>query len=538
MKLIGTVVGACVIATVLSACSGSDSNDPSTTSSGASGGSTSGGKVVKDGTFTFAMSADPGKLDPQASAASNTFQITQFAYDNLLSETVEGKIQSALASKWQVTGKTVTLTIHPGVTCSDGGAFTAADAAANINYVADPKNKSPFLGVFLPSGAKATAAGDTVTLTLAAAAPFVLNGLANVPMVCAKGMANRASLARGTDGTGSYKLTEAVSGDHYTYERRPGYTWGPGGATTATPGLPAKIIVKIIPNETTAANLLLSGSVTAATILGADTARLDAAHLYSASLNAISGEMWFNETKGRPAADPAVRLAMTQAVDLDQLAKVVTSGKGGPGTTFAPDTPPACPGNSIKANLPAHDLDKAKATLDSAGWKVGSGGVRSKDGKALNVAFVYNTNLGAGGSAGAELAAAAWKQLGVKVTLKPQDETALNETIFSTGNWDVSWVALNVSSPDQIVPFMSGPASPNGTNFGHIDNAAYQAGIAVAAKKVGTAGCADWLKAEAELVKSADVIPFANQETKTYGYHSRFIISGELIPTSIRMLAS
>ena len=69
--------------------------------------------------------------------------------------------------------------------------------------------------------------------------------------------------------------------------------------------LPAKIIVKIIPNETTAANLLLSGGVNAATILGARHRRLDAQHLFSASLNAIAGEMWFNQTKGRPASDPA-----------------------------------------------------------------------------------------------------------------------------------------------------------------------------------------------------------------------------------------
>ncbi len=33
-------------------------------------------------------------------------------------------------------------------------------------------------------------------------------------------------------GTGPYELTEAVPGDHYTYQIRDGYTWGPNGATT------------------------------------------------------------------------------------------------------------------------------------------------------------------------------------------------------------------------------------------------------------------------------------------------------------------
>ncbi len=531
MRLIGTVVGACVIATAISGCT-SSKNAPASNSSG--------GKVVDGATFTLAMSADPGNLDPQGSAASNTFQITQFAYDNLLSEDAQGKIKSALATKWQVIGPKVLLTLHKAVTCSDGAPFTAADAAANINYVADPKNKSPFLGVFLPAGAKASAdaAAGTVTITLAQSAPFVLNGLASLPMVCAKGMQDRKSLARHTDGTGSYQLTEAVSGDHYTYAKRSGYTWGPDGATTATTGLPSKIVVKIVPNETTAANLLLSGGLSAATVLGADAQRLEAQHLFSADVNAVTGEMWFNQAAGRPAADEAVRQAMTKAVDLGQLAKVLTSGRGTPGTEFAAFPPPACPGNSVTDALPTHDLDQAKAMLDSAGWKVGSGGVRTKDGKSLSATFVYNTAQGSAGSAAAELAASAWKQLGVDVTMKSQDETTINTTIFSTGNWDVVWEPLNVSSPDQIVPFMSGPAPTDGTNFAHIDNSGYSQLVGKAAKLSGSAGCADWLQAESELVKAADVIPFANQVNKMFGNHARFAIAGELLPTSIRMLAS
>jgi peptide/nickel transport system substrate-binding protein len=527
MRLIETVAGVCVITAVLSGCSGSKDQP------------TSGLKVVNGATFTLAMSADPGNLDPQGSAASNTFQITQFAYDNLVNEDANGKIESGLATAWQVNGPKVVLTIHKAVTCSDGSAFTAADVAANVNYVADPNNKSPFLGVFLPVGSRASAdvAAGTVTLTTPKAAAFVLNGLANLPMVCAKGMKDRKTLARHTDGTGSYQLTEAVSGDHYTYAKRSGYSWGPNGATTATAGLPSKIAVKIVPNETTAANLLLSGGLSAATVVGADVQRMEAAHLFSADVIAMSGEMWFNQAKGRQGTDPAVREAMTRAVDLTELAKVLTSGRGTPGSEFAVSPPTACPGNSVAAALPAHDLAKAKLLLDAAGWQVGSGGVRTKNGTTLAATFVYNTAQGSAGSAAAQLVAAAWKQLGIQVTVKPQDEAAINTTVFSTGNWDVIWETLNVSSPDEIVPFMSGPPPPNGTNFAHIDNAAYNALVTKASTINGSEGCASWLQAESELVKAAEVIPFANQVAKTFGYHTRFTIAGELVPTSIQMLA-
>jgi len=531
MKLIAVIAGVCAGATVLAGCGGS--------SGAGKGDNGAGGKVVSGGTFTFAMNSDPGNLDPQASAASNLFQITKFAYDSLVNVADGGKIVSGLAKSWQVDGTKLVLTLHPGITCSDGSAFTATDAAANLNYIADAKNKSPFLGVFVPAGAKATAdaTAGTVTLTTPKLAPFLLDGLGNTPMVCAKGMQDRKSIARQTDGTGPFQLSEAVSGDHYTYTKRAGYSWGPDGAATATKGVPDKVIVKIIPNATTAANLLLTGAINAATIVGSDQGRMEQAKLFATDSPAPYGEMWFNEATGRPAADHAVREAMVRALDLGELAKVLTAGTGTPGTTFAASAPVGCPGNSVAAALPQHDMDKAKQLLDDAGWKPGSDGTRSKDGKPLALTFMYNTELGEGGSAAAELAVKQWQQLGIKITTKPKNETAAVDALFSTGDWDVSWESLVVSTPDQIVPFMSGPAAPNGTNFGHISNAAYEAGVAKASTIPGTEGCSEWLNAEANLVSNSDVIPFANQVIKTYGKGVKFDFIGDLVPTSIRMLA-
>ena len=149
----------------------------------------------------MSMAGDPGKLDPQSSASTQLFAVNQFAYDNLVCvDGKTGEVEPQLASEWEVDGTTVTFTLNDGITCSDGTAFTATMAADNINYVADPKNKSPFLGTFLPAGAKAKAddAAGTVTITLAAPAPFVLNGLASLPMVCDAGMSDR-ELAEGHD---------------------------------------------------------------------------------------------------------------------------------------------------------------------------------------------------------------------------------------------------------------------------------------------------------------------------------------------------
>jgi peptide/nickel transport system substrate-binding protein len=521
-KTVGLVAGACLAATAVVGC-------------GSSSGDTAGAA-----TFTLGMSSDPGNLDPQASAASNLYQMSFIAYDPLVSVDGAGKIQSELATSWQVTGQQVVLTLHKGITCSDGSAFSAQTAADNVNYVVDPKHSSPFAGVFIPAGAKATAdtATNKVTITLPAPAPFILNGLAGVPMVCAKGLTDRKVLAAGTDGTGPYQLSQAVPSDHYTFTKRAGYAWGPGGTTTSAPGLPAQIVVKIVQNETTSANLLLSGQINAVPVLGPDAKRLAAAHLFAAKVPALNGEMWFNQAPGRTGADPQVRLALTEAVDLGQLAKVLTSGEGQPGTTFAANAPVACPGNSVAKALPPHDLAKAKATLDADGWTVGSGGIRSKDGKQLALTFLYDTLGGSATSAAADLASQQWAQLGLKITPTAQDDTQATNTLFSTGNWDIGWIPVNVSSPDQVVPFLSGPAPAKGDNFAHIDNAAYDSAIAAATKTQGSAGCSQWLAAESNIVSAADAIPFANQVEQVFGKGATFAVVGVLLPTSIHMTGS
>jgi peptide/nickel transport system substrate-binding protein len=508
----------CTTAALVAGCGGGSSSTPSAGSSS---------KVVDGGTFTMGLKGDPGNLDPQSSAQSALFTLTQLAYDPLLSvDAKTGAIQSGLATKWAVQGKKVTLTLADGITCSDGSDFTAADVAANIAYVGDPKNKSAFLGTYLPVGAKAKAddATRTVTITLASPAPFVLNGLASLPMVCRQGMKDRKSLSSTTDGTGPYQLTEAAPGDHYTYKIRDGYTWGPNGATTATPGMPDQIVMKIVENESTAANLLLSGGLNAAAVLGPDSTRLDKAGLFSTRTTALLGEQWYNHGKGHATSDPALRMALTQALDLGQLEKVLTSDKGTPATTLAAIEPVACPGDSVSGSVPAQDVTAAKSAATKA--------------SPQTLSFIYDSAGGPAVAAAAELAVQQWKAAGIPVKAKGVDEATINQTLFGTGDWDIAWVPLNVNSPDQLVPFLSGPGlADGGTNFSGIDNKTYSAGVQKASAMQGTSGCDTWLGAESELFKAADIVPFANSAVQTFGNGAEFETPGQLVPTSIRMVA-
>ena len=252
----------------------------------------------------MALKGDPGKLDPQSSASSQLFTVNQLGYDNLVAvDAKSGEIQSQLATEWKVDGTTVTLTLADGVTCSDGSDFTATTVADNIAYVERPEEQEP-LPRHVPAGGcdregrrrrrhRDDHAGRSPRRSCSTASPACR-------WSATSGMEDRTSLADRTDGTGPYELTEAVPGDHYTYEIRDGYTWGPNGATTAEKGMPDTVVMKVVENEGTAANLLVSGEINAATVHRARTSSASTAQDLFATEHARPGGRAVVQPQRRP----------------------------------------------------------------------------------------------------------------------------------------------------------------------------------------------------------------------------------------------
>ncbi|RII14217.1 Dipeptide-binding protein DppE precursor [Streptomyces sp. YIM 130001] len=509
--------------------------------SGCGGSSGSGdGKPADGGTFTMAYPSDPGTLDPAKTVMSIAIGVNRYVYDPLIHLGDKGEPVAGLAGKWEATNTEANFTLRSGVTCSDGSALTAGDVAKNINYIGDPKNKSPLAGVYVQPGTKAKADEDKRTVTVTSGAPdaFLLRSVGSVPIACGKGLADRKSLAKGGkgSGTGMFTMSEVVPGDHYTLTRRKDYSWGPGSFDAKAKGLPDKVTIRIIPNESTTANLLLSGEVNAAPVSGPEQKRLSAQKLFSADVQAPLGQMYFNQNGGRPGADEAVRRALVGALDLPEVGKVISNGTGRPATGLVTRDTRACTGDTVSGGLPDHDVAAAKSALDKAGWKPGSGGVRAKDGKKLKLSLMYGTQMGPTAAAGAELVQKEWKSLGVDVKLQPVDSPGLNSALFGSGDWDVSMGPVAVTSPTQLVPFMAGRSAPEGVNFAGVDNAPYEAHVKKASAKVGEASCPDWQKAEKALIGDLDVVPYYDSLTPAFGKGARFKLSeGAIVPSSVRM---
>ncbi len=271
---------------------------------------------VSGGTLTELIPTDPGNLDPLTTVTSVTRGLDAYAYDPLVNLTPNGRLVSGLATSWTQSGTTYSFTIRHGVTCSHGSTMSPATIAANINYMSNPKNRSPLITLFIPGGAKATAntAASKVIVTLKKPFPFFLVELSQIGLVCTKGLTHPSLLADGTEGSGPYVLSSAVPGEQYTFTIRKGYAWGPGGASTNAAGMPAKIVVKVVSDPTTEADLLLGGGANIASVQGLASKPLSGARLFHKSAALPLGELWFNQGSGHATATTDVRKAIVEAL--------------------------------------------------------------------------------------------------------------------------------------------------------------------------------------------------------------------------------
>ena len=403
---------------------------------------------VEDGTFTMAMTSDPGTVDPYRNVLSLA-EMGGLVYDSLVNRTADGEYVSGLATDWEVDDRSATFTLRDDVTCSDGSPMTAGQVAAALEFIKDPANASVLYGLLVPTTPFTVEADDgngTVQVRMDQPFSFLLETIGQVPIMCAEGLENPDRLADESFGTGPFELTEVVPGDRYSFSRRDDYAWGPDGATTDVEGMPKSVVLRIVPNESTAANLLLSGEVNLALVQGADRDRLSAQGLESLELRQTLGELWFNQRDGRPGADTEVRQALTAALDLDELAAVSTSGHGDRAVGLVANEGNPCFADNVKGHLPEHDVDAAAQLLDEAGWVL-EDSVRTRDGEPLSIDLHYTPSDGEGGVAAAELVAEKWKELGVEVELTSDSLNALNTVMFETGDFDAYWAASSSASP-------------------------------------------------------------------------------------------
>jgi peptide/nickel transport system substrate-binding protein len=246
--------------------------------------------------------------------------------------------------------------------------------------------------------------------------------------------------------------------------------------------------------------------------------------------------MSFNQRQA-PGNDEAARLALIQALKRDDVTKTVTSGTGKVVATLLAVEPRVCDDSSAGSAVPAFDLNKAKATLDGAGWAPGPGGVRVKNGKPLKLVLAMGVPSATAADAG-EVMAQSWKSIGADVKIKSVPAAQLTDTLFGKFDYDAILFTLQIQLPSTFYGLLTGPPAPKGSNFGPVNNADYTRLGKEALTTPGDAGCALWTQGHAALFKHGDLAPVGSVTAAYIGRHTSFdYIGGFVDPMSVRALA-
>lgn len=524
-RVIPVAAGAIVLAMALVSCSGTSEQ-----STGEDG------EFVSGGTFVKSLSDDPGDLNPMKTVSPDTFEVVTIAYESLIYVTPEGEYEPWLAESWTDTGTEATFVLKDGITCADGSEFTGQTVADNLNYNADPENATFSYGTVITEAVSATADGNTVTVTSTVNDPFLAINVGTIMMVCDAGLADTDALFDTTDGTGLFQLSEVRPGDAYVFTKRDGYTWGPDDVTSDTVGLPDTIEARIISDQSTLTNLLLSGELNAGVVTGPDMERLEAAGLEYVGVRNPVGQILFNEKEGRPFADPLVREALSIAIDRDEVGPVIAGETGLPAVSLIQKTPFLCVADPPAWTLPDTDLDRAGELLDEAGWTLNADGLREKDGQPLEIKFIYDAPTASHAPA-AELVKETWDQLGVTTVLSANDGAAWSDQLYTSFDWDTGWVQIAPGSP-VILDLFFGGATPDqgGLNFMFVDNPEYNALAEQAKVASPEEACGLWQQAETELIERFDTFPVIDNILPNWQSGAVFEQPNFITPTSIRML--
>ena len=426
---------ALTLALVLSACGGGSS---ATGAAGSTAGTNSGnvagaeaatvsdntGTPKQGGTINYAHEQETPCLT--GGWVQEAFIERQYA-DELVSQTKTGKIVPWLATSWDTSKDGLTWTFHlkPGVKFTNGEPLDAKAVVKNFEYWSDPSNGNgvaPFLHNYYKS---AKALNDTtVQVTLSKPYAPLLSSISQGY----DGIIAPATYAAGAEaicnepiGSGPWIIDKWTHGQNITFSRNPNYNSAPANALHQGPAYAEKLIWSFVADPTTRYGSLTTGqSNVIYDVPAPDWAA--AQENYEVQQYITPGRpvtLDLNMNQG-PFTELPVREAFAYGADRKAAVESAFEGKvpyNGNGA-LSQSTPMQDP--SLEETWP-YNPEKAEQLLDQAGWKVGSGGIREKDGKQLNIKLVYGAGsiLTTEGATVLEDLQSQWKEVGFNVELKP-----------------------------------------------------------------------------------------------------------------------
>jgi peptide/nickel transport system substrate-binding protein len=442
--------------------------------------------------LTIAQQWEPRSLNPALENGTSSTEWSMLIFSYLVKYDDRGRLIPDVAAEVPTTrnggisadGKTIVYHIRRGIRFADGTPLTAADCAWSIAAIDNPDNDVQSRFAY-DDVAKADAPNPT-TLVLHLKRPFpplivVVEAPQGFPILPKHALArypnfNQLPFNDAPFGSGPYRVERWLHDDRVELRANPYYWKGPVPI--------ARMTIAFVPNPQTALDLLQTHAVDGYFDEQdyANYPQLRAIPGYrvtSTQQNAV-GAIIFN-TRDPLTGDPRVRHAVAEAIDVPTLiAKAyrgaLQSRRAGAGLFLWAYDPQAYP------DIP-YDPADARRLLDAAGWQAGPGGIRTKDGRRLELLMIIQAAT-PGDATVADNVVQYERAVGIGVTLKQYDITQFvapasqNGPVYG-GKFQLALYSFeNGDDPDTTDQFACKNVPPNGYNKSRICDPAIDALLA------------------------------------------------------------
>lgn len=378
------------------------------------------------------------------------YPVNTTVYEPLVRLGADYRVEPLLATQWElIPPNTWRFHLRQGVRFHDGTPFTAEAVRWTLERMA--RKGTGTLGI----GPASTRVADDSTVDIT---PVVANRRLPEQLT----HPNWSILAAGSDpashpmGTGPFRFVEYRPNDHITVERFDGY-WGVRATLD-------RLIFRFVPDPATRVLALRAGEVDIVSEFPREVTDPRVVR------SPVSGyETLYITLHGAPPYDLgselAVRRAVAASIDRAHISREVWRGAAEATPTVVPAA--VLGAHASRVQGASYDPAKARAILDSAGWRVGGDGLRSRGARRLALTLVVGFPNPFIHRPMPELVQAALRTVGIDVRIVQLPDEAAWQARIKTGEGDL-WAEAggqNDANPCFLAHllFYSGPrARPSG----------------------------------------------------------------------------
>ncbi|MGM0651678.1 MAG: ABC transporter substrate-binding protein [Bacillota bacterium] len=342
-----------------------------------------------------------------------------YIFEQLVDMDYDNQYQPGLAESWDVSedGLTWTFYLREGVKFHNGEPLTAEDVKWTFDTILDPDTAAPFAGDL--AAIEEINVIDELTVAFVLGYPFP-NLLFNLSMTPAgitwQGIYDEYGDDYGVRhviGTGPYMLDEWIRGDKTVLVKNPDYNWNPEWMNHSGPALIDKVILRILPEETSRLMELETGGIHILRNITAsiyeqvkDNDEIDVVQKESFRLGYLA-----YATDKDPFTDVRIRRAINHAVNREDIVEYIFRGLATAEYGYLPPSIASEYYEDSKKDGYEYNPERAMELLEEAGYPDGLELTLSADNstESTRLAEVLQAQLG---------------EVGINVTVRLYDSSS------------------------------------------------------------------------------------------------------------------